>query len=114
MSTDGASYAPLLHIIDSITLKKAADFRQKNFQSIFSFYKAMANDVDAGNKTKDEEIDIKSVLAFLQKRGLKSTENILRNELEGGNSTSNSSVTTGSSGMNNSLKRHNACLITEF
>ena len=74
----------------------------------------MANDVDAGNKTKDEEIDIKSVLAFLQKRGLKSTENILRNELEGGNSTSNSSVTTGSSGMNNSLKRQNACLIIEF
>ena len=59
----------------------------------------MANDVEAGSKANEDSIDYKSVLAFLQKRGLTSTVNVLRNELEGGNSANNSSTSTGSSGM---------------
>ena len=58
----------------------------------------MANDVDASNKTKEESIDYESVLAFLRKRGLRSTEDVLRNELQGGNTTNNSSTSTGPSG----------------
>ena len=58
----------------------------------------MANDVDASSKTKEESIDYESVLAFLRKRGLRSTEDVLRNELQGGNTTNNSSTSTGPSG----------------
>ena len=74
---------------------EAYDFKE----IVTGLNQSMANDMDASNKAKDDAIDYETVLAFLRKRGLRSTEDVFRNELQGGNTTNNSSTSTGSNGQ---------------